>query len=64
MSEYGEYGALNVQLIGERMEQLYCFRYLGVDVRSDGGIETEWKHRPVRVERLQGLYRIDGGSKR
>ena len=33
-------GVLNVQLNEEKMEELDCFRYLGVDHHSDGGMEA------------------------
>ena len=42
VSKSGEYGALNVQLNGENLEELDCFRYLGVDLSSDGSrVETQ-----------------------
>ena len=49
MSKSEEYGALNMQLNGEKLDELDYFKYLGVDLSSDGGIEVEW----VKVERLQ-----------
>ena len=45
VSKSGEYGALNVQMNGENLEELDCFWYLEVDLSSDGGMEAEWKHR-------------------
>ena len=44
LSKSGEYGALNVPLNGEKMEELDCFRHMAVDLSSDGGMEVEWKH--------------------
>ena len=38
VSKSGEYRALNVQLNGEEMEELDCFRDLGVDLNLDGGM--------------------------
>ena len=41
VSKSKEYGTLNVQLKG----RIGLFRYLGVALRLDGGMEAEWKHR-------------------
>ena len=51
VSKSGKYWALNVQLNGEKMEELDCFRNLGVDLYSYGGMEAEW----VNVDRLLRL---------
>ena len=55
VSKSGEYGACNVQLNGEKMEELNRFRYLGVDLSSNGEIEVGWKYKVGEGRRLQGL---------
>ena len=47
-------GALNVQLNGEKMEELDSFGYLGVELSSDGGMEAEWKHRVGEGRKVAG----------
>ena len=44
VTKSGEHWALNVQLHGERKDELDCLRYLGVDPSSDGGMEKECKY--------------------
>ena len=34
-----------MQLNGEKMGELDSSKYLGVDLRLDGEMEVEWKHR-------------------
>jgi hypothetical protein len=44
-NEKRECGHLNITVNGVRMEDVECFRYLGVDIDRDGGMKNEMKHR-------------------
>ena len=44
LSKSEEYGALNVQLNREKIEDLHCLRYLRVDLGLDEGMNAKWKH--------------------
>jgi hypothetical protein len=36
---------LNIIVNGVRMEQVECFRYLGVFIDRDGGMKSQMKHK-------------------
>jgi hypothetical protein len=38
-------GDIDITLNGIRMEEVDCFRYLGVDIDIDGGMRSEMKHK-------------------
>ena len=44
-SRYGNVGRMNVILNGEPLEEVYCFKYLGLQVATDGGCEGDVVHR-------------------
>jgi hypothetical protein len=37
------------------MEEVECFRYLGVDIDRDGGMKSEMKHRLSEGEKVSGV---------
>jgi hypothetical protein len=39
------------------MEEVECFRYLGVDIDRDGDIKSEMKHRLSEGEKVSGVLR-------
>ena len=40
-SRYGNEGRMHVILNGEPSEEVYCFKYLGLQVAPDGGCERD-----------------------
>ena len=54
MTKAGEYRVLNMQLNGDKMEELNCLKYLGADLSSDEGMEAEWKHRVSEGRKVVG----------
>ena len=44
-SKYGNGGRMHVMLNGEPLEEVDCFRYLGLQVAADGGCERDLVHR-------------------
>ena len=55
---------VNVQLNGERMEQVQCFRYLGSDIHECGGMNEEFGHRAREGEKVGGALRAVWRNKR
>ena len=43
-SRYGNGGRMHVILKGEPLEEVYCFKYLGMQVAADGGYEMNVVH--------------------
>jgi hypothetical protein len=39
------------------MEEVECFRYLGVDIDRDGGIKSDMKHRVSEGEKVGSVLR-------
>ena len=56
-SREGEKGNLNILLNGEKLEEVESFRYLGVDIRSDGSQGTEISHRVREGARVLGALK-------
>ena len=56
-SKEGEIGNMDVRLNGENLEEVQCFRYLGVDVTADGLMETEILHRTGEGAKMLGAMR-------
>ena len=48
---------VDVQLNGERMEQVECFRYLGTDIHENGKLNEEIGHRVREGEKVGGALR-------
>ncbi|XP_069947548.1 RNA-directed DNA polymerase from mobile element jockey isoform X1 [Cherax quadricarinatus] len=48
---------LDIRLEGESMEEVYVFRYLGVDVSADGSMKDEVNHRIDEGKRVSGALR-------
>ena len=44
-SRYGNGGRMHVILNGEPLEEVDCFKYLGLQVAADGGCERDVVHR-------------------
>jgi hypothetical protein len=40
-----------------RMEEVDCFRYLGVDTDRDGGMEIQMKHGVTEGEKVSGVLK-------
>ena len=45
MKKNGEKYGVNISLNNRRMEEVESYRYLGVDISSDSGMEEEVNHR-------------------
>ena len=56
-SRYGNGDRMHVILNGEPLEEVDCFKYLGLQLASDGGCERDV------VQRINGGYRAWGGLK-
>jgi hypothetical protein len=41
------------------MEEVECFRYLGVDIDRDGGMKSEMKHSVSEGEKVSGCLEED-----
>jgi hypothetical protein len=50
-------GDIDVTLHGIRMEEVDCFRYLGVDIDRDGSMKSEMKQRVTEGEKFSGVLR-------
>jgi hypothetical protein len=48
---------IGITLDGIRMEEVDCFRYLGVDIGRDGGIKSDMKHRETEGEKVSCVLR-------
>ena len=44
-SRYGNRGQMHVRLNGEQLEEVDCFKYLGLQVAADGGCERDVVHK-------------------
>jgi hypothetical protein len=55
VSRRANVGGIYITLNGIRMEEVECFRYLGVD--RDGGVKSEMKHRVSKGEKFSGVLR-------
>ena len=53
----GEENEVNISLNNRRMEEVETYRYLGVDVSSDGGMEEEVNHRITEARRAWGAMK-------
>ena len=45
---------MNISLNNSRMEEVECYRYLGVDVSSDGRMNEEVRHRIGEARKVSG----------
>ena len=50
-------GNLNILLDGDRLEEVDSFRYLGVDIKSDGSQGAEMGHRRIEAAKLLGALK-------
>ncbi len=50
-------GNMRVSLNGEELEEVSCFRYLGVDIAADGNQAVEVKHRVGEGAKVMGALR-------
>jgi hypothetical protein len=48
---------LNITVNRVKMEEVECFKYLGVDIDRDWGVKSEMKHRVSQVEKVSGVLR-------
>ena len=46
-----------MQSNGKRMDMLDCFRYLGVNLVTDGRKETQWGHRLDEAMEVAGTFK-------
>jgi hypothetical protein len=50
-------GDIEITLNLIRMEEVYCFRCLGVDIDRDGAMKSEIKHRVTEGEKVSGVLK-------
>ena len=62
---------MNISLNDRRMEEVETYRYLGVDISSDGGMREEVNHRITEAKKALGALKdvwkkrnISGGKSR
>ena len=51
MGKNGEANRMNISLNGRRMEEVQTYRYLGVDMSSEGGMGEEVNHRITEAKK-------------
>ena len=56
-SRYGNGDRMHVILNGERLEEVYCFKYLGPQVAADGGCERDVVHKMNEGYRALGALK-------
>ena len=57
MGKNGEENGVNISLNDRRMEEVGTFRYLGVDISSDGGMGVEVNQNNRRKESMGSIER-------
>ena len=57
LSKCGEYGEFNAEFNVQRMEELNCFRCLGVDLCSDGEMKANWMRRLCKCKKVAGTFK-------
>ena len=60
----GEQNGVNISLNDRRMEEVEIYRYLGVDILSDGKMGEEVNHRVTEAKRAWGALKDVGYGKR
>ena len=53
----GEENEVNISLNNSRMEEVEAYRYLGVDISSDGGMGEQVNHRITEVKKAWGALK-------
>ena len=53
----GEENGVNINLNNRRTEEVETYRYLGVDISSDGGMGEEVNHRITEVKKAWGALK-------
>ena len=57
-SRYGNEGRMDVIINGEPLEEVDCFKYLGSQVASDGGCESDVVYRMNEGYRAWGALKV------